>query len=122
MVFSSIPDAYVQTLIADGIMTQEEVTKIAKQQFDYFNTELQGAENYEPEKTYFKKQWSQYVQAPNDISTWDTGVNFELLSFIGKSSVYYPPDFVRTESNMKQKFDNKLFVLEHSSTYQKNIC
>jgi hypothetical protein len=105
-------------------MTREEVTEIAKQQFDYLNAELQIAEKFQPEKTYFMKQWSGYVQAPNELLTWDTGVNFELLSFIGKSSVYYPPDFVRNcESLAHDAFTDNFvfFFLEHSSTRQKDI-
>lgn len=75
-------------------MTSEEVEKVAKHQFEYYSSELQIAENYQPEQTYFKKQWEGFEQAPSDITIWDTGVNWELLSFIGRSSVYHPPEFV----------------------------
>lgn len=75
-------------------MSESEVEEITKKQFEFLNSELLAVESYEPEKSYFKKQWEGFVQAPRDNTIWDTGVNFELLSFIGKNSVYYPSDFV----------------------------
>jgi probable 2-oxoglutarate dehydrogenase E1 component DHKTD1 len=82
-------------MIDDKIMTKEEVDEIIKNQFDYYNSELQLVEQYEPEKSYFKKQWEGFAQAPSDLTIWDTGIDWETLSYIGRSSVYYPPDFVR---------------------------
>jgi len=90
----SVPDAYAEQLIGEGIMTKEEVDDICKQQFDYLNTELQSVDSYQPEKTYFKQQWEGFAQAPKDLTIWDTGVSYDLLSFIGRSSIYSPPDFV----------------------------
>lgn len=75
-------------------MTTDEFQAIIKQQFDYYQAELQAADSYEPEQTYFKKQWESFGQAPSDITIWDTGMSWELLSFIGRSSVYHPPEFV----------------------------
>lgn len=76
-------------------MSEEEVKKICQHQFDIFAAELQVAESYEPESSfYFQKQWDGFRQAPKDITIWDTGMSWELLSFIGRSSVYYPPEFV----------------------------
>ena len=90
----SVPDAYAAKLIEEGLMTNEEVKEIAKQQFDYYNSELQSAESYQPEKSYFKKQWEGFVQAPVDLTTYDTGISWELLSYIGRNSVHVPSDFV----------------------------
>lgn len=82
-------------MIDEEIMSKEEVEEIVKSQFDYYSSELQSVEQYEPEKSYFKKQWEGFSQAPSDITTWDTGVGWELLSYIGRNSVYHPPDFVK---------------------------
>jgi hypothetical protein len=76
-------------------MTLEEVQQICRQQFEYFAAEMAIAESFEPAESYFQKQWEGFVQAPTDITIWDTGVSWELLSFIGRSSVYHPPEFVR---------------------------
>lgn len=90
----TIPDIYAQKLVDEGIMTAEEVQKICKDQFDYFAAEMQIAESFVPEESYFQKQWEGFVQAPSDITIWDTGVSWDLLSFIGRSSVHYPANFV----------------------------
>lgn len=81
-------------MIDEGIMTKAEVDEITKKQFEYFNEELQSVDKYEPEKSYFRKQWEGFVQAPKDLTTWDTGISWDLLSYIGRSSVHHPPEFV----------------------------
>lgn len=93
-IFRSVPDVYAQLLVDEGIMTKDEIGGITKQQFDYYSSELQAVESYQPDKSYFRKQWEGFGQAPSDLTTWDTGVNWELLSYIGRNSVYHPPDFV----------------------------
>lgn len=77
-------------------MTEAEVKEICKKQFDIFDIELQKVESYQPDSSfYFQKQWQGFVQAPKDLTIWDTGVSWELLGYIGRSSVHYPDEFVR---------------------------
>lgn len=76
-------------------MTNEEIKEISKKQFDYFADELQQVDTYEPETSYyFQKQWQGFEQAPKDLTIWDTGMSWDLLGFIGRASVHYPPEFV----------------------------
>lgn len=76
-------------------MTDKEVEEICRHQSDYFNSELHAIESYQPESSfYFQKQWQGFMQAPKDVTIWDTGMSWDLLHHIGRSSVYYPPDFV----------------------------
>lgn len=89
-----MPDAYAQQLIEEGIMTGVEVEEIAKQQFDVFDKELQLVEKYQPEQSYFRKQWEGFTQASKDITVWDSGISWDVLSYIGRNSVYHPADFV----------------------------
>lgn len=65
-----------------------------KHQFDYYACEMAHAEEFVPETTCFRKQWENFGQAPAHISIWDTGMSWELLSYIGRSSAYTPPEFV----------------------------
>lgn len=65
-----------------------------KHQFDYYASEMAHAEEFVPETTCFRKQWENFGQAPAHISIWDTGMSWELLSYIGRSSAYTPPEFV----------------------------
>lgn len=41
-----------------------------------------------------QRQWSGYRQAPGEITVWDTGVNTDILKYIGAQSVKLPEDFV----------------------------
>lgn len=90
-----MPDAYAESLIEAGVMTKDEVGEITKQQFDVFDKEFQQVETFKPEKSYFDKQWEGFVQAPKELTIWDTGVAWNVLSYIGRNSVYHPPNFVR---------------------------
>lgn len=83
-------------------MTNEEVKEVCKQQFDYFAAEFAVAETFEPESSYyFEKQWKGIEQAPKDLTIWDTGMSWELLGFIGRASIHYPPEFVTRKSSKK---------------------
>lgn len=86
-------------MINEGIMTQQEVNEVKQKQFDYYNEELMKVEEYQPEKSYFQKQWNGFSQAPSDLTIWDTGVGWDLLSYIGRNSVYHPNEFVRIKLN-----------------------
>lgn len=92
--FRSVPDVYAEKMVNEGILTKEDVEKITKDQFEYFNKEFMSAESYVPEKSYFDKQWQGFVQASKDLTIWDTGVDWNILNYVGKSSVYHPKDFV----------------------------
>jgi hypothetical protein len=39
--------------------------------------------------------WKGFEQAPRAITKWDTGVDVELLRFIGAASVKIPENFVK---------------------------
>lgn len=88
----------------EGILTQIEIEDITKKQFDYYNDELQQVESYQPEKSYFNKQWSGFEQAPSELTIWDTGVGWDLLSYVGRRSVYVPENFVSSETQTHRKF------------------
>lgn len=97
-------------MIEEGILTQNEVDEITKKQFDYYNEELQSVDKYQPEKSYFNKQWTGFTQAPSDLTVWDTGVDWDLLSYIGRKSVHHPDNFVRSFVNLLvRKFSATLF-------------
>lgn len=60
----------------------------------YLNEELLNIETFEPEAHYFKKQWSDMSQSSDSITYWDTGIDYNLLRYIGEQSVYTPTEFV----------------------------
>lgn len=62
---------------------------------EYLNGELSAADNYQPDVTYFQRQWQNMTVAPdNALTFWDTGLDYGLLHYIGQQSVAYPEEFV----------------------------
>lgn len=58
--------------------------------------DLANIDAYEPEKYYLKRQWQGLEQAPNAITYWDTGLDYDLLRYIAQQSVHIPEYFVST--------------------------
>lgn len=90
----SVPDAYAEKLISENILTAPQVQDIADQHFNWLNDELIKVDQYQPERYYFQNKWKHIQQATPTINVWDTGVDYDLLQFIGKQSVYIPNGFV----------------------------
>lgn len=43
---------------------------------------------------YFRGNWNGFSQASEAITVWNTGVEFDLMTFVGAKSVQYPETFV----------------------------
>lgn len=50
---------------------------------------------------YFKGRWNGFSQASEAITTWNTGIEFDQLTYIGTKSVQYPENFVRFAPHYK---------------------
>lgn len=74
--------------------TREHLDGLVRTHFDFLNSELVATDSYQPDAYYFKKQWSHIQQATSSVTTWDTGVDYSLLRYIGEKSVTIPADFV----------------------------
>uniref|UniRef100_A0A2M4BCS7 Putative 2-oxoglutarate dehydrogenase e1 subunit n=2 Tax=Anopheles marajoara TaxID=58244 RepID=A0A2M4BCS7_9DIPT len=104
----SIPDAYAQRLIERGIFDRSDVEAMSKSHQNVLTAELQAYEQYEPERTYFQQQWSGLEQPGNEVTTWNTGLDYRLLDHIGRASVSYPPDFSIHPHVKKTHVDGRL--------------
>lgn len=62
---------------------------------EFLSKELENVDTYKPDTNYFREQWSGIQQATNCVTTWDTGLDYNLLRFIGEKSVNLPDHFVR---------------------------
>uniref|UniRef100_A0A182JSU8 Transketolase-like pyrimidine-binding domain-containing protein n=1 Tax=Anopheles christyi TaxID=43041 RepID=A0A182JSU8_9DIPT len=89
----SIPDLYAQKLIEAGVFDRQDVDAISKSHQNYLTAELQAHEQYEPERSYFGKQWAGLQQPGDEVTVWNTGVDYRLLSHIGQESVKLPDGF-----------------------------
>lgn len=85
---------YARKLVESGVLTTSDVSAISTTYTKQLNDELTNIDSYRPEAYYFKKQWSGIQQAPSAITYWDTGLEYDLLRYIGEQSVYIPEGFV----------------------------
>ncbi|EAA06290.5 AGAP000551-PA [Anopheles gambiae str. PEST] len=89
----SIPDRYAGRLIEAGVFDQQDVDAISNSHRNYLTAELAACEQYEPERSYFGGQWAGLQQPGDEVTVWNTGVDYRLLSHIGQESVRLPEGF-----------------------------
>jgi probable 2-oxoglutarate dehydrogenase E1 component DHKTD1 len=104
----TVPDLYVKKLIDEGVMTEEQKDAILLGHTKWLNEHLKAADNYKPRDIYFKKQWEGLTQAEDTVTTWDTGIHLDLLTFIGSKSVKFPKDFNVHPTLLKNHVKNRL--------------
>lgn len=101
--FRSVPDRYVEKLIKSNILTKAKKENIVKEHSKWLSEALKQVENYVPEASYFLGKWTGMKQAEHNITQWDTGIDIDLLRFIGKRSVHIETNFVSI-------YINKIFI------------
>ncbi|KAI8130304.1 putative 2-oxoglutarate dehydrogenase E1 component DHKTD1 [Lucilia cuprina] len=89
----TVPDLYAEKLNEQSILSAEEAKKIHNDYMDYLSEELLLAPKYKPEPSYFQRQWKHLTTASDNITYWDTGLDYGLLNYIGQQSVKYPEGF-----------------------------
>ncbi|XP_058064040.1 probable 2-oxoglutarate dehydrogenase E1 component DHKTD1 homolog, mitochondrial isoform X2 [Anopheles bellator] len=89
----SIPDTYARRLIDAGVLDQPDVDAMSKSHQNMLTAELQALAEYEPERSYFEKQWAGMEQPGNEVTVWNTGLDYRLLDHVGRASVAHPEDF-----------------------------
>ncbi|XP_055851943.1 probable 2-oxoglutarate dehydrogenase E1 component DHKTD1 homolog, mitochondrial isoform X2 [Episyrphus balteatus] len=89
----SVPDTYAEHLASAEILSSNEANQVRTSFMNYLTDELANVNSYQPEPTYFQRQWSELQSAPNAITYWDTGLDYSLLHYIGTRSVQYPGGF-----------------------------
>ena len=88
---------YLYFLQNQTISTSEELNF----SLDSFNKQLSDhmtqIDSYSPHANHLEHHWSGYQQASTQSRTaWDTGVNVDVLKYIGAKSVTVPDKFVST--------------------------
>ncbi|KAG8176487.1 hypothetical protein JTE90_017542 [Oedothorax gibbosus] len=89
----SVPDMYSDSLIAEGILSKEIRDGTIANYHNILNDNLKSAETLRTELTGMQKSWKKDINLKNSISVWDTGVQPNLLTFVGRKSVQIPEDF-----------------------------
>uniref|UniRef100_A0A669B861 2-oxoadipate dehydrogenase complex component E1 n=1 Tax=Oreochromis niloticus TaxID=8128 RepID=A0A669B861_ORENI len=86
----SIPDAYSDQLISEGLMTEVERDEIKTKHYSMLNDKLSNMTLYSPPPTNLQGRWGDLVEPQARVTTWDTGVPIPLLQFVGVKSVDIP--------------------------------
>lgn len=94
LICRSVPDSYNEKLMKLEIISDETVKTITNSYKDQLTKEFENLSHYTP-RPVLQDQWSNFQYASNSVTYWDTGLNKEILNYIGQRSVYVPQDFVR---------------------------
>ncbi|CAG9863171.1 unnamed protein product [Phyllotreta striolata] len=104
----TVPDSYVEKLVKENVMSNDDAEKIEQNHERWLNDELKASENYNPPDVYFKKQWDGFSQAGEVITTWDTGIDMDLMTFVGTKSVQVPKNFEIHPTLLKSHVKNRI--------------
>lgn len=83
----SIPDVYRQKLEKMEILKTEESEEIIRKYTNYLEEAFKKSDKYVPQATYFSGRWAGFQQAKPTLTTWETGVDVNLIKFVVKKSV-----------------------------------
>ncbi|XP_071800506.1 2-oxoadipate dehydrogenase complex component E1-like [Asterias amurensis] len=89
----SVPDLYLDKVTNAGEVNRNEIDQAVAENQEKLNQCLKAAKTHDPEPTTLQQQWSGCVQAPAHITSWDTGVDVDVLRFVAAKSVTLPEDF-----------------------------
>lgn len=104
----SIPDIYAKKLADEGVIEEKDLQSFVSQWNAYLSEQMAKADNHVPEAKHLEQQWSGLVQAPNQITHWDTGVPTDLLKFVGSKSVAVPESWNVHPTLKKTHIDRRL--------------
>ncbi|KAF6211206.1 hypothetical protein GE061_014321 [Apolygus lucorum] len=109
---STIPDSYVSQLVSSGVMTEKEVEDIKNEYHALLTTALDHASSFTPPDPR-RQLWVGYNPAPSAITTWDTGVDKNLLKIVGLSSVRVPNEFNVHPNILKNHITSRVQRIEN---------
>ncbi|ALC48035.1 CG1544 [Drosophila busckii] len=90
----SVPDLYATQLAKQGVFSEQQAQQVRENYMNHLTEELALAATYTPAPSYFEQQWAGFKLAPaNELTYWDTGLDYSLLHWIGQQSVTYPESF-----------------------------
>ncbi|KAF6039646.1 DHTKD1 [Bugula neritina] len=88
-----VPDTYLSQLIEEGVCKEEDMNGKISGWHTYLQQQFETSKEAVIEADHLEKQWSGMTQASSTVTTWDTGVDEQLLRFVSAKSVDVPADF-----------------------------
>lgn len=86
----SVPNDYAKQLQNEGSLDDAERQKIVADHMAFLGEQFKLIESYTPPFSRFQGRWSGISQAPSAITYWDTGVDSNVLKYVGAKSVQVP--------------------------------
>ena len=96
---------YGRRLIAEGVMSEDDITAEADKLNDHFNKEYEAGKEFKPNKAnWLEGKWTGFTKAASGLGKEpDTGVDIGLLKSIGNALAQVPEGF-----NLNRKIDRQL--------------
>ena len=97
----SVPDIYSDKLIAEGVVTKEELSSSVAAHLEMLNENFKAIDSFSPERSNLAGNWSAMTEPTGDITEWDTGLPLDVLKYVGGQSVSVPPS-LNVHSHLKK--------------------
>ncbi|XP_077194045.1 2-oxoadipate dehydrogenase complex component E1 isoform X1 [Paroedura picta] len=111
----SIPDTYAESLVLQGLMTEDEVSEMKMTYYSKMNEHLANVTSYTPLSANLQAHWSGMVEPSARITMWDTGMPLPLLQFIGAQSVAVPGELQLHSHLLKTHTQARILRLEEGA-------
>ncbi|XP_032684667.1 probable 2-oxoglutarate dehydrogenase E1 component DHKTD1 homolog, mitochondrial [Odontomachus brunneus] len=112
----SIPDQYAEELVAANVLTRENVQNTVESYTVWLNRILkESTEDASRQSGYLAGKWTGMKQAEANITQWNTGVELNLLEYVGKKSVQVPADFDIYPQVLKSHVQSRLKNIENGN-------
>ncbi|XP_012280360.1 probable 2-oxoglutarate dehydrogenase E1 component DHKTD1 homolog, mitochondrial [Orussus abietinus] len=108
----SVPDSYLSKLIKEKVLSEAEGLSMTEEHTAKLFKALKEIDNYTPKATYLSGKWLGIKQAESSITTWDTGVDLQLLKFVATKSVSFPDDLNVHPQLLKSHVQSRLNKIE----------
>ncbi|GAB1600706.1 probable 2-oxoglutarate dehydrogenase E1 component DHKTD1, mitochondrial [Argonauta hians] len=108
----SIPDMYAQDVLNKELCTESELKTCVQEWNNVLVDNFSKTDTYVPEQFHLLQQWTGIEQASDNITSWDTGVDINVLKFVGASSVIVPEDMNVHPTIQKTHIDRRKRQIE----------
>lgn len=100
----SVPNLYAERLVQENIVTPDDIRQCIDSYTQYLNAELEKSKDYKPIAYHYQRRWKDIRPATSSITTWNTGLDYDILHYVGVQSVTYPEKFVSVLCLLNAKF------------------
>jgi len=108
----SVPDQYSDQLVDEGLMSKEEMLQVVAKHNEKLNEHFAMIDSFVPVRTNLKGAWSKLSEPSGNLTDWDTGLDSQLLKYIGKQSVNIPSDFQVHSHLLKHHIEGRIKKME----------